>query len=291
MSPSHRERCQPVGTAPLGRAAPVRAGFTLVELIFSMSILAFTTAVFGGLMLAINSAWEHSSNLEDSRYQAQSTLGRIKWMVQQAGTYRISGHSTVLGLAVVATNVGSYQAPSTLVVWSGGSTGGMNAQGPQSRLPLASELVIYVPDATSPARFLEVTFPGNATAVDFTSSGFNSTIQALLQLSTRQSVLLCQRLHATSTGSTTPSVGNSRFEITYSPGDAQISAVTAGSQGWNSLPWGQGLVSSDRGLRTANLRMELMLDPNPKNPVTDSSGYSTAIPFIGSVNRQYVYQR
>lgn len=270
----------------------VRAGFTLVELIFSMTILAFTTAILGGLMLAIGSAWDHSSNLEDSRRQAQVTLNRIKWMVHQSGTYRLSGQSTVVGLAVIPTAAGFYQAPSTLVVWSGGSSGGMSAQGLQSRLPVASELVIYMPDASTPSRFVEVTFPSDTTSVDLASASLSTTIQTLLQSNTRQTILLCDRLQVTSMqAASTIKIGNSRFELSSSPSDFEIGAVTAGSQAWNALSWGQGLVSSDRGLRTTNVRIELLLDPNPKSPATDSSGYSTAIPFLGSVNRQYVYQK
>ena len=166
----------------------------------------------------------------------------------------------------------------------------MNAQGLLTRLPVASELVVYAPDASTPARLVEVTFPANTTVVDFRSGTFSTTIQSLLKLSSAQKILLCDRLH-TSTGKsgTTSNLGDVRFELSASPTDSQISAVTVGSQAWNDLPWGQGLVGADRGLRAANVRIELLLDPDPKKLATDS-GYSTAIPFLGSVNRQYVFQ-
>ena len=268
----------------------LRAGFTLVELIFTMSILSFSTAVFSGLIMAISSAWDHSSALEDSRRQAQGTLGRIKWMVQQAGIYRLTGQSTTLGLAVVSADAGVYQAPTTLVVWSGGASGGMNAQGLLTRLPVASEVVVYSPDPSTPARFVEVTFPANTTVVDFRSGTFSTTIQSLLKLSTAQKILLTDRLHTSAGKSgTTTNLGDARFELSAAPTDSQISAVTVGSQAWNDLPWGLGLVGADRGLRTGNVRIELLLDPDPKKPATDN-GYSTAIPFLGSVNRHYVFQ-
>ena len=271
----------------------VRAGFTLIEMVFSMTILAFSAGIFGGLMLAISSAWDHSTALEDSRRQAQTALSRIKWMVQQSGTYKVSGSPTVLGIGIVSTSWGTYQAPTTLVVWSGGANGGMNALGTQSRLPVASELVVYTPDSTNPARFVEVTFPGNSTAVDFKASGFTTTIQSLMTSNSRQSILLCDRLSAVAlpqgASSSSPPVGNARFELTASPTDSQISGVSVGSQGWNDLPWGQGLVAADRGLRTTNLRLELNLVPNPSKLTTDN-GFSTAVPYFGSVNRQYVYQ-
>jgi len=268
----------------------VRAGFTLVELIFSMSVLSFSAAVFGGLMLAVNSGWDHATALEESRRQAQTSLSRIKWMVQQAGTYRVTGRPTTLGVAVIPTNWGSYQAPTMLVVWSGGSSGGMNAQGLQSRLPLASELVVYCPHPTAPTTLVEATFPTSNSTVDFASASFSSTIQSLLTSTTPQYVKLCDRLHVTvSTQAGLPTLANIRFEMTSSPTDTDIAAVTVGSQGWNNLSWSQGLIAADRALRTTNLRIELMLDPNPKLTATNN-GYTTAIPFPGSVNRQYVYQ-
>ena len=269
----------------------LRAGFTLVEMIFSISILSFSAAVFGGLMLAISSAWDFSTALEDSRRQAQTTLSRIKWMVQQAGIYKVSGQSTTVGLAVIATNWGSYQAPTTLVVWSGGTNGGMNSTGLQVRLPLASELVVYTPDPVTPAQFMEITFPGNSTTVDFRAASLTTTIQSLLTSSSLQKIKLCDRVHVTLPPlSSQPNVGDARFELSFSPTDSQIAGVTMGSQAWNALPWGQGLVGADRGLRTANVRFELMLDPDPKKSTITSNGYTTAIPFLGSVNRQYVYQ-
>lgn len=274
---------------PRRSAQRFRTGFTLIEMIISMSILSFAAAVFGGLMLAITAAWDYSTALEDSRRQAQTALSRIKWMIQQAGAYRVSGQSTQVGLAVITSTWGTYQAPTGLVVWSGGTNGGMNSQGLQTRLPKASELVIYAPDI-NPSRLVEVTFPGSSIEVDFRASSFVDTVQSLMASTSRRSILLCDRLHTTSAQGSSSSIGNVRFELTASPTDSQISAVTPGSQGWNDLPWGQGLVGADLGLRTSNVRIELLLDPDPKQISTDN-GYSTAVPFLGSANRQYVFQR
>lgn len=266
-----------------------RGGFTLMEMMISVTVLSFSAMVFGGLMLAISSAWDHSTSLEDGRRQAQATLSRIKWMVQQSGTYATTGQSTTLGLAVVTTTWGAYPAPTTLCVWSGGTNGGMNALGLQNRLPVASELVVYTQDLTIPSRLVEVTFPGDSTIVDFNSNSFASTIQTLLASNSRQTVLICDRLHVTTSQTSAPGLGDLRFELTESPSDSDIASVAVGSQAWNDLSWGQGLVGADRGLRTTNLRIELLLDPDPTKPATDN-GYSTAIPFFGSVNRQYVFQ-
>jgi hypothetical protein len=273
--------------------APARAGFTFVELISSLAILTMTMTVLSGLMLAISQAWDHATALEESRKQSQATISRIRWMVQQAGTYRLSGQATTLGVATVSQTWLYYQAPSILVIWSGGATGGMADLGVQSRLPVASELVVYAPDAQTPSKFVELTFPGNSTQVDFRASSFTTTINTLMTWTNRKSVKLCDRLRVT-TGQnfgwyTVPSIGNSRFELTYSPTDSQLTSASPGSQNWNDLPWAQGMVGADYGLRTANLQIELLLERDPAKPQTDDN-YTTALPFYGSANRRYVFQ-
>jgi hypothetical protein len=276
-----------------GRRAPARAGFTFVELIASTAILTLTMTVLSGLMLAIGSAWDHATALEESRRQAQAATSRIRWMVQQAGCYRLAGQATTLGVATLDQTWLYYQSPSTLVIWSGGANGGMAAQGLQSRLPLASELVVIAPDSTTPSKLVELTFPGNSTQIDFRASSFASTIRSLMSWPSRQSVQLIDRLRVTPGQNygwyNVTSVGNSRFELTYSPSDSQLSGVTPGSQAWNDLPWALGLVGANSGLRSANIRIELLLERDPVRPQTDNN-YTTALPFFGSATRQFVYQ-
>ena len=291
MSPLHLNRCRQ--QALYGPGAFARPGFTFVELMSSLVILTMTMTVLSGLMLAISQAWDHATALEESRKHSQATMSRIRWMVQQAGTYRMTGQSTTLGVATVNQTWMFYQAPSILVTWSGGATGGMASLGVQSRLPVASELVVYAPDTLTPSKFVELTFPGNSTPVDFRAASFTTTINTLMAWANRKSVKLCDRLRVTTSQNfgwySVPSVGNSRFELIYSPTDSQITGASPGSQNWNDLPWAQGMVGADNGLRTANLRIELLLERNPAKPQTDNN-YSTALPFFGSVNRQYVFQ-
>src|ERR1700679_2446590 len=99
--PPWRSRCEYSAMSPClrdskagtGRSAHPpyhRAGFTLIEMLIAASILAFSAATISGVMLAVNEAWTFSTALEDGRRQAQSSLSRIKWMVQQAGTYEMT---------------------------------------------------------------------------------------------------------------------------------------------------------------------------------------------------------
>jgi len=291
MSPLHRNHRHKRTLCRPGVFA--RAGFTFVELVSSLTILTMTMTVLSGLMLAIGQAWDHATALEESRKQSQATMSRIRWMVQQAGTYRMTGQSTTLGVATVNQAWMFYQAPSILVIWSGGTTGGMADLGVQSRLPVASELVVYAPDAQAPSKFVELTFPGNSTPVDFRAASFTTTINTLKAWTNRKSVKLCDRLRVTASQSfswfSVPAVGNSRFELTYSPTDSQIAGASPGSQNWNDLPWAQGMAGADNGLRTASVRIELLLERNPAKPQTDNY-YSTALPFFGSANRRYVFQ-
>ncbi len=291
MLPLHRDRCRP--PTPRAAGAFARGGFTLVELMSSLVILTMTVTVLSGLILSVSQAWDHATTLEESRQQAQATMSRIRWMVQQAGTYRLAGQSTTIGVGIVTQTWVSYQAPSVLVVWSGGATGGMADLGVQSRVPVASELVVFAPDPQTPSKFVELTFPGDSTPVDFRAAGFSTTINTLLTSVNRKSVKLCDRLRVT-TGQNfmwygAVSVGNSRFELMYSPTDAQIAGASPGSQAWNDLAWAQGMVGADNGLRSLNVRIELLLERDPAKPQTDGN-YTTALPFFGSANRQYVYQ-
>lgn len=291
MSPLRRDRCWRLASHEAGAVA--RAGFTLIELMSSLVILTMTVTVLSGLILAISQAWDHSNILEESRQQAQATMSRIRWMVQQSGTYRVSGQSTTLGVGTVSQTWLFYQAPSVLVVWSGGATGGMADLGVQSRLPVASELVVYAPDAQSPSKLVELTFPGNSTTVDFRAAGFATVVGTLMTSPNRKSVKLCERLRVTASQDFAmygaPSIGNVRFEVAYSPTDAQIAGASPGSQNWNDLPWAQGMVGADNGLRSFNVRIELLLERDPAKPQT-SDGFTTALPFFGSANRRYVFQ-
>ena len=263
-----------------------RRGLSLVELLMSLTITALLSVVFGSLMLAMQMAWQHSGGISSCNAEARVALSRIRYMLSQAGTYRNPGASQQVGVAVVGTPVNGSTLPQTLVVWSGGRTGGMSSQGLQSRLPLISELVIYAPDPGDSSHLIEVVAGTNTNSIDFADPNFANTIRSLLTAPQLDKVLLCDRIRRTNLSGTI--VGNVHFEMFQTPSDTEIASTTAGTTAWNDLTWSQGIVASDSGLRQATVRMELQLESALGAPVLTTSS-PTALPFLGSASCRYVY--
>ena len=252
----------------------------------SLTITSLLSLVFGSLMLAMQMAWQHSGGISSCNAEARVALGRIRYMISQAGAYRNPGALQQLGVAVVGTSVNGATLPQTLVVWSGGRTGGMSAQGLQTRLPLISELVIYAPDPADSSHLVEVVATTNTNSIDFADPNFATTIQMLLAASQLDKALLCDRIRRTNLSGTI--VGNVHFEMFQTPGDSDIASATPGTTAWNDLMWSQGIVASDSGLRQATVRMELQLEPALGAPVLTTSS-PTSLPFLGSASCRYVY--
>ncbi|HVV99330.1 MAG TPA: hypothetical protein VHB77_03250 [Planctomycetaceae bacterium] len=252
----------------------------------SLTITSLLALVFGSLMLAMQMAWQHSGGIASCNAESRVALNRIRYMISQAGIYRVAGESQQLGVAVLNTSAGGETLPQTLVVWSGGRTGGMATQGLQSRLPLISELVIYTLDPGNSSHLIEVVASTNTNSIDFAAANFASTVQSLLAAPQLDKVLLCDRIRQTNLSGTI--VGNVHFEMFQTPSDAAIAAATPGTTAWNSLTWCQGIVASDSGLRQATVRTELQLEPALGAPVLTTSS-PTALAFLGSASCRYVY--
>lgn len=282
MSPRAREI--------LRRSQP--GGFTLVELIMGMTITSILTMVLAGMILAAGTAWDHTTGQEDAMQQARSSIDRIQYMVSQAGTYKIAGQSTVPGIAVVERVNGSTRLPEVLVVWSGGTNGGMVANGLMTRLPLVQELVIYAPRYDDPSTLVEITSPADASSIDFKSAAFSNTILTIIASNNSSKLRLSNRVHINTlsfmVGNST-SAGAVRFEMYLTPTDSELSGVVTGSAQWYSLVWAQGVASSASGMRQAGIRMEFQLEAHSAS-VSGSSPANAAMPFFGSASYTYVYQ-
>ena len=266
---------------------------TLVELLIAMTITSMTSVVLGGLIMAVQTARQHTEGLEEATLQAQASFDRIRFMVSHAGVYQLDGEPTCLGLAVVNHRWSSFDLPDVLVVWSGGRNGGMAEAGLQRRLPGVNELVLYTPDSNDPSRLVEIVVPGNAAAVDFRDPGFANVILSLLRSANAEPVLLCDRIRVShfseSHDSLASDVGNVRFEVEQTPSDSDLASIAPGTFEWIDLPWAQGIVSSESGLRQASVRMEFQIEPRSH----ESAGTDfkpIAIPFFASVSYRYAYQ-
>ncbi len=282
-----------------------RTAFTLVELMMAMTITAMLSVVLGGLVMAVQTAREHTEGLEEATVQAQVAIDRIKFMVSQTGVYQVSGQPTTLGMAVVSHKwFGVDLLPDVLVVWSGGRNGGMAAAagsastGVPQRLPRIDELLIYTFDPQTPTHLVEIAFPGNSDDIDFRDPRFSTRILSLIASPTAEKTLLCDRIRQSDLpqsyryfaryyGAT--NYVNIRFELSQTPDDSELQASSPGTPEWYGLGWAQGVVAGDLGMRQATLRMELQIrrDSRPASK-TDSSGVS--IPFLGSASYRYVYR-
>ncbi len=299
-----------------------KRGMTLAELLISMTILSMMSVVLAGMSNAVNSAWSYTKGIEETDLQAQAALERIGFMVTQTGVYKVAGQPTRLGMVVVTRPVGAQQLPDVLVLWTGGRSGGMSANGVQTRLPVAGELLIYTWNASAPNQLIEVAFPGQTTAFDFTATDLTTQVANLLASTSAEIIPLCERLRVSSvsntgTSASTPSppvaspsiygpsmptslpsspssssgttfdVGNVRFTLTRTPNDSDLAAATPQTTAWTQLNWPQGKFGSRSGMRQANLQLELQVEPDG---IVRASDTISAIPFFGSASVRYVYE-
>ena len=278
----------------------VRAGMTLAELLISMAILSMMSVVLAGMSNAVNSAWSYTKGVEETDLQAQAALERIEYMVSQTGTYKLTGQSTRAGMAVVTRPVGKNQLPDVLVLWTGGRSGGMAANGVQSRLPVVGELLIYTWDASTPASLIEVAFPGQTASFDFAASDLSTQVTNLLNSTTAEIIPLCTQLRvsslsttstttnrSTTSSSTMQSVGNLRFTLSQNPTDTELTSAAPQTTAWTQLNWPQGTFGNRSGMRQATLQIELQVEPDG---IARASDTVTAIPFFGSASLRYVYE-
>jgi hypothetical protein len=260
---------------------------TLIELVIAATITSLMSVVLGGLVLAVHTARTHCEGYEEATAQSQAAIDRISYMVSQAGVYRLTGESPVLGVATVAADWGGEDIPHILVVWSGGRSGGMADDGVVTRLPKVNELVIYTGDPADPSRFVELMVPGNSSDIDFADAGFDAAIEALVASPSAELVLLCDRLRALSLGAPSPmDIGGVRFQVEFTPTDDEIAAETPGTAEWNDLRWAQTLVTGESGVRQATVRIEMQVE---RQRAGDGNEALTAIPFFGSASYRYAY--
>ncbi len=277
----------------------VRIGMTLAELLISMTILSMMSVVLAGMSNAVNSAWSYTKGIEETDLQAQAALERIEYMVAQTGTYKLTGQPTRSGMTVVTRPVGRSQLPDVLVLWTGGRSGGMAANGVQSRLPTVGELLIYTWDPNNRANLIEVAFPGQTTSFNFAASDLSTQVTNLLNATTAEIIPLCARLRVSSlsttstttsssiSSSTMQSVGNLRFTLSQNPTDTELASAAPQTTAWMQLNWPQGTFGNRSGMRQSTLQIELQVEPAG---IARASDTVTAIPFFGSASLRYVYE-
>ena len=204
-----------------------RRGMTLPELLIGMAIMGLMVVVLAGMSNAVNSAWTYTKGVEITEQNSAAAIDRIKYMLAQTGTYDLTGQPPRLGLAVVTRTVGSASIPDVLVLWTGGRNGGMSALGTQARLPVASELLVYTWDSTTPNQLLEVAFPNSSNNVDFADTSFSDTITKLLASSVAADrIPLCDRLRVVSLSTTPATTAVAVADTAYGSGSMYGASVS-----------------------------------------------------------------
>lgn len=269
-----------------GRAGrrPPRRAMTLVELTVAVAVMSLVAVVLGGLISAVHTGREHVGGVQEATAQGRFAVNRVRDAVARAGVYQIGAGSTVPGVSVVWTPGSPVDRPETLVLWTGGRDASLAGQ-TLTRLPKASELLIYVPDPAAPQRLLEIVLPGAIGDVDFMSAGFPTLISQLIGSSAAEKATICDRVRVGSTGSgSAPAI---RFEIEAVPTDGQLVATAVNTPAWSALPWVNGSCSSTSGLRQTTVRVELQT-VTLRRPGTNDG---PSLPVFGSAVLRYVHRK
>ena len=237
-----------------------RRGMTLAELLISMTILSMMSVVLAGMSNAVNSAWSYTKGVEDSDLQARAAIERIEYMISQTGVYDLAEQPTRVGVTVVSRPVGMNQVPDVLVLWTGGRSGGMSANGVLKRLPMVGELLIYTWDAKTPSQLIEVAFPGQTASFDFAASDLATTVANLLTSTAAEKIPLCDRLRQSSL-STSSSTVSAPVVSPMSAMDSMYSMYGASVPSLPSSPTSSPPSSASGTQSIGNARFTLTLTP------------------------------
>ena len=296
-------------------ALAANRGFTLAELVVSLTILALIAAVASGLTLAALQARDQAGGANDCTAQARAVQDRLRWAVGRAATMTTpdgprpalvavepSGRSADSGGTAFAGHA------SRLVVWCGGrgaaANGGQRYDGVQDRLPRAEELLIFAHDPGRPWRLTELWPAGNAAEIDLFAADLPARLDALLAGGNLHPLTLSDRLRVRG-GTGGP--GCVRFEVSATPTAAALAAATAAADpvaARAALPWAGGasadfaaaaaIGSPAWGLRTVRVRACVQLTPlaastsgpDGVRPVAPAG----AVPFFAAAARTYRHE-
>jgi len=260
---------------------------TLPELLLSIALMSLVALAMAALSTAVRSTRSYAEGQGTAAQHARVVLARIRGAVEKA-----SATADFPGMAVLGTQVGSYNFPDTLVVWKPAGGVPLNASGP----PLFSELVIFCPDARAPFRLVEITVPTDTRATPALSdtAAWQSEIAAIKTSTAATKTVLTDLLRVADAGTTSTTSkttaltqqlrGAVRFRLVVRPSQADWANYKNGTLAWNSLPWVQDIRGTETGLRQSWLRTELQL---VSETTTTATANTAAIPFFGSAALYY----
>ncbi len=259
------------------RQPRLRSGFTLLELMISISIMVIVMGSLGAMAKAVNQGANYGETYGTATQHARVAMERIAASVRGATT-----SNQFPGMIVITETVGGWKFPDILVVW--------HPEGDPvdpDGLPRVNELRVYSPNPDSPNELLEITFPDDTRTVPSPTDTAAWLTEAALAKTSSSGIrtVLTDMLRTAQVNSlATSRRGLARFIVRYRPSEQEMANHAAGSADWADLAWPQGIYSDQVGMRQAWLRMELQLLPGSTSVGAPSSG-NTAIPFLGSASR------
>jgi prepilin-type N-terminal cleavage/methylation domain-containing protein len=275
----------------------LRRGMTLLELVLALGILSMIMLTLAGLAKSVESASDYTAGQDAATQSARVVLDRIQRMVEESAAADV-----LPGAMVLNTQVGTWQLPSTLLVWHP-TRSATNPRGkPRDATgPCYDELVIYCPDPTAPQRLLEVTVPGDPSKITASdATAWASVVTATLSSTAARKVVLTDLLRTVQPPTTGTALrGMVRFVVRLRPSaddwtayrnTARTGTAAAEKSAWQGLLWAQSICGDQTGLRQVWVRTELQLQPGTSAASRDTTG-NEAIGFFGSAALYYSLTR
>jgi hypothetical protein len=260
-----------------------RRGLTLAELLVAGTLLVFIGGTCATLAFAVYSSYEVCRNQATAAQHARVAMDRIEKAVAEA-----TASESFPGCLVVSYSANGESFPDSLAVWR--PTG---AAADPAGLPRVSELVVFSCDPSAPNRLLEMTWPTNTTVAPSPSNAllwqmliesFHTSTQSIknqltdrLRTGTVETTQLLEGLLSTRRGMI-------RFQRIMAPSESQWSQYRGGQRAWQNIDWPLDLYSTQTGLRTVSLQVELQIVSGPESQ-------PDPLPFFGSANLSYTLRK
>lgn len=256
-----------------------RRGLTLTELLIASTVMTMIAGGMGTLVMTVHATNEYCRGQSLAAQHARVATDRMQRAIRGA-----TASDDFPGCLVVAAEVGAWDFPDALVVWSP-----IGTPVDKNGLPRVKELCLFCTDPNAPNRLLEIRAPANNAIVPVATdqTAWRNLVETLRTSLSVERTELTDRLRTASVqaGMSTNVRGCIRFNLLMGPSLEEWADYRADSLEWDELSWPLDLYSSRRGMRRVVCQYELQLQPG------DSEAAQPAIPFFGSAFLSYELTR